>query len=490
MSNPQSERLVVPNWKNRTLFHCDNLDALRGMNSNSVHLIATDPPFKKGRDFHATPDSLAEGARFKDRWRWDEDVHEEWTDSLVDDWPDTWEVITMARSVYGTDMAAYLCWLGVRLMEMWRVLRHDGSICLHIDHTAHAYVKCLMDSIFGKDNFRNEIVWCYRTGGASQKHFGRKHDTLLFYTKSDVSTFNVQKERSYLTGELKHSPSKKLQEDEFGFYQNILFSKTNIKLYVDECGKYYTMVNRRDCWTDIDAVGRTSKERYGYPTQKPLALYGRIIEVLTNSNDIVLDPFCGCATTPVAAEELGRQWVGIDIWDKAHEAVLGRLRQERLAVPIEESSETPYLITFGDVYYEIQTPTRTDENGAAAPILELKFVRTLEPWQKLTRKEMAKLLEVAQKNGEGVICGGCGRTLEREFMQLDHITPKSGRGENYITNRILLCGPCNRRKRDNLTLPGLIRANKKDGWMKDETLALFAQEDARKKAEEVRDSYL
>ena len=488
MSEQGYDKFGIPNWENRTLFHCDNLDVLRNMNSNSVHLIATDPPFKKGRDFHATPDSLAAGAGFKDRWRWDEDAHPEWRDSIFDDWPESWEVIEMARSSYGDDMGAYLCWLGVRLMEMRRVLRDDGSICLHIDHTAHAYVKCLMDSIFGHKNFRNEIVWCYRTGGASKTHFGRKHDIILFYTKSNQLTFNIQKECSYLTGQLKHSPSEKLQEDEFGVYQVVLFSKTHIKLYVDEHGRYYTMVNCRDYWTDIDAVGRTSRERFGYPTQKPLALYGRIIEALSNPNDIVLDPFCGCATTPVAAEKLGRQWVGIDIWDKAHEAVLTRLYQEQMEV--EGESEKPYLMARGDVHYETQPPERTDDNEIAAPRLDLKITRPLAPWQKLSRKEMATLLEVAQKNGDGVICGGCGRTLEREFMQLDHITPKSDRGENHILNRILLCGPCNQRKRNNLTLSGLIRENRKVGWMKDETLAEFAQQDAHKKALEVRDDYL
>ena len=113
------------------------------MNSESVHLIATDPPFNKNRDFHATPDSLARGARFRDRWRWDEDVHEEWTDGIIDDWPAVWEVITAARAAWGDDMGAFLCWLGVRLMEMHRVLRADGSLYLHMrpDRPAH-YIKC------------------------------------------------------------------------------------------------------------------------------------------------------------------------------------------------------------------------------------------------------------------------------------------------------------------------------------------------------------
>ena len=115
------------NFENRTLYHGDNLEFLRGMNSETVRLIATDPPFNKNRDFHATPDSLAAGARFKDRWRWDDDVHEEWTDSNRDDWPAVDAVIGAALLAYGDDMGAFLCWLGVRLMEMHRVLRRENK---------------------------------------------------------------------------------------------------------------------------------------------------------------------------------------------------------------------------------------------------------------------------------------------------------------------------------------------------------------------------
>ncbi len=166
---------------NRTLYHGDNLEFLRGMNSETVHLIATDPPFNKNRDFHATPDSLARGARFKDRWRWESDVQEEWVDSIKDDWPAVWKVIDAARDAYGDDMGAFLCWLGVRLMEMRRILRPDGSIYLHIDHTAHAYVKCLMDGIFGAKNFRNAIMWHYdgpQSALGNKISFATKHDTI------------------------------------------------------------------------------------------------------------------------------------------------------------------------------------------------------------------------------------------------------------------------------------------------------------------------
>ena len=133
------------NFRNRTLYHGDNLDFLRGMDSETVDLVATDPPFKKGKDFHATPDSLAAGARFTDRWSWDKDVHPDWMDDIKDDWPKALAVIELAQAAYGDDMAAFLCWLGVRLMECHRLLKPTGSLYLHIDHTAHAYVKALLD---------------------------------------------------------------------------------------------------------------------------------------------------------------------------------------------------------------------------------------------------------------------------------------------------------------------------------------------------------
>ena len=191
-------RDAAPSFANRTLYHGDNLEFLRGMNSGAARLIATDPPFNKNRDFHATPDSLAKGARFTDRRRREADVHDEWEDAIRNNWPGVWAVIEAARAASGRDMAAFLCWLGVRLMEMRRILRDDGSIYRHIGHTAHAYVKCLMDAIFGRRNFRNEIGRRYKSGGASpNRHFSRKHDTILFYTRSGACQFNPQREKSY-----------------------------------------------------------------------------------------------------------------------------------------------------------------------------------------------------------------------------------------------------------------------------------------------------
>ena len=195
------------NFENRTLYHGDNLDFLKGINSGTVNLIATDPPFNKSRDFHATPDSLAAGASFTDRWRWDTDVHPQWIDEIKDDYPGVWQAIENGRINHSSSMAAFLCWLGVRLIQMHRILADDGSIYLHIDHTAHAYAKCLMDAIFGRANFRNEIVWCYEdVGGRSTAYFKRKHDTILAYQKSKTRHF-MSNGSSYLIARSKGTPS-------------------------------------------------------------------------------------------------------------------------------------------------------------------------------------------------------------------------------------------------------------------------------------------
>ena len=524
--------MAETNFKNRTLYHGDNLDFLRGMNSETVHLIATDPPFNKNRDFHATPDSLARGARFKDRWRWDEDVHEEWTDSIIDDFPAVWEVITAARAAYGDDMGAFLCWLGVRLMEMRRVLRKDGSIYLHIDHTAHAYVKCMMDAIFGWKNFRNEIVWkrTVTVKGDAKRRMPTAHDIILFYSKSKGYVYNADamyvpydmqnlsdktlKQYRYKddTGRLwrytevtdpHHNPNSNCHYEFLGVTRTWRYTRENMQALYDSgrivqtkpgnvprLKRYLDEQKGRaieDLWIDIPNLTGTNKERTGYPTQKPLALYRRIIQASSNPGDIVLDPFCGCATTPVAAEQLKRQWVGMDIWDGAKDIVLLRLQDEWLFTPDQaEKKMFPHV-----VHVETEPPVRTDDNTVAAPALKLKIQRPAEPWQKLTHKQITRVLAAAQGTSGGVICAGCGRVLEVEFMQLDHITPKSGHGENHIINRILLCGPCNGRKKDKYTLPGLVSENKKKavGWMKDESRAKLAREAAREKARWLRDHF-
>ena len=437
------------NFRNRTLFHGDNLDFLRGMNSGTVHLIATDPPFNKARDFHATPDSIAKGARFTDRWAWERDTHPEWIDAIQDDWPAVWSVINAAEVASGEDMAAFLCWLGVRLLEMHRVLRDDGSIYLHTDHTAHAWVKALMDGIFGRENFKNEIIWCYTGPSNARRFYQRKHDTILFYAKSGEWTFN---------GEDVRVPYKS-----FGIQgenpKRGIFREGADRERVQELIRKGKIP--RDWWDDdnITNVSAWRTEMTGYPTQKPLALYERIIKASSNVGDIVLDPFAGCATTPVAAERLGRQWIGMDIWDDAHQMVLDRLLSEGLAV--EDKCEK--LISLGDVHYSTAAPVRSDDAEVAAPVLKLKSKRRKEPpGPRQTRAEMRAIL--MEENG--MMCEGCDRTFDdARYLELDHNTPRSSGGINHISNRLLLCGPCNRVKSDTLTLKGLRQRNRQEGWM-------------------------
>ena len=229
-----------------------------------------------------------------------------------------------------------------------------------------------------------------------------------------------------------------------------------------------------DIWNDINMLNPVAKERLGYPTQKPLALYERIIEASSNEKDMVLDPFAGCATTLVAAERLNRQWVGIDIWDKAHETVIQRLQKEGLAAP-DGSTGGVALPLLGKIHYSDEPPERTDDGETATVALETINRRELAAWQKLSHKDMVAILKEAQADADNsklVVCAGCGRKLEPEFMELDHITPKSEpHSTNDLSNRILLCRPCNGRKSNKLAMTGLRNANKKVGWMVDENLS-------------------
>jgi site-specific DNA-methyltransferase (adenine-specific) len=200
-------------------------------------------------------------------------------------------------------MMAYLAMMAPRLIELHRVLKPTGGIYLHCDPTASHYLKMLMDAVFGPRNFRNEIIWHYKTGGVSKRWFGRKHDVILFYSKTSQYQFCPQQEKSYLS-------------HRYGF--------SNVEILEDENGPY-TMVYMRDVW-DIPALRGNQPEALGYPTQKPEALLERIIKASSNEGDLVLDPFCGCGTTIAVAQRLKRRWIGIDVARFAVTLVKRRLR--------------------------------------------------------------------------------------------------------------------------------------------------------------------
>ena len=432
---PYGVRMAEPNFDNRTLFHGDNLAFLRGINSESIDLVATDPPFNKGKDFHATPDSLAAGASFHDRWSWERDVEGEWEDAIKDDWPAVQQVIESANAAWGRDMGAFLCYMGVRLLETHRVLKPTGSLYLHCDPTASHYLKAMLDAIFGKANFRNEIVWRigWVSGFKTQKRgWIRNHDILLYYVKTEAAAKRFNKEYLPYPPDYVRRDGKK------------------------PTGKGFPIEDTWNCSTgdilDSIMIKSFSTEKSGYPTQKPVALYRRMIEASSNPGEVVLDPFCGCATTLIAAEQAERQWIGIDLWDEALDVVRGRVEKEC------------QNLFGGDVLYSEVPPNRTDEGETASPPLKSKTKsRPIEPpGPKLTRDEMIAILLEQQ----GGICAGCDRAYDDpRIWHLDHKLPRSEGGANHISNRALLCPPCNQVKSDKLTLTGLRALNKKNGWM-------------------------
>ena len=408
---------------NRTLFLEDNLPVLRGLDSKSVDLIATDPPFNKGVPAFEGTTKAGVNVEFKDVWNWDDDVHTEWTNALSKKHPSLYNVIHYTNTAAGDDMGAFLCWMAVRMLEMDRVLKDTGSIYLHCDPTASHYLKAMMDAIFGRKNFRNEIVWHYggRGGKAIARQFPRNHDIILFYVKSD----------SY-----QHSPIQ-----ERVFYDKPFFTEQ-----VDAEGRYYADVYVRDVWDDIKPIINVSKERTGYPTQKPLALYKRMIEASSNPGDMVLDPFVGCATTCVAAEQLGRQWIGIDIQEKAGGVILERLQNEVINGSMAWNDIVRVLT---------EAPERTDDGEPVAPELVVTSQKKDAP--KIPVSEVRKQLLVR----DGMRCQGCGWVPPyADHLERDHKKPTSSGGKDEMPNYALLCSPCNLKKSNKLSLAELRQARK------------------------------
>jgi DNA modification methylase len=261
------------------LIYCgDNLEVLAKFPEKSVDLIYADPPFFSNKHYEIIWGNGAEMKVYEDRWKGGINV--------------------------------YIEWMQERLWQCYRVLKDTGSMYLHCDWHASHRLRVAMDDIFGQENFRNEIIWSYKTGGTSKRYFARKHDTLLFYAKSSKYIFNVQYYKSWQRK--KYDYSAKYPE------------------YYDEKEKrWYHLAICRDVWDDTYAIGTENKERLDYPTQKPEALLKRIIEASSNKSDIVLDPFCGCGTTLVVAHQLGRKWIGIDVSPIACNRMKDRLSKVR-----------------------------------------------------------------------------------------------------------------------------------------------------------------
>lgn len=415
----------TPNWKNRTIWTRDNLQVLRGLNSDTVDLIYLDPPFNSNRTYSAPIGSKAAGATFKDAWTFD-DADRLYLALLKHRNPVTFSIIDAARLAHGRGMAAYLGMMTERLVEMRRILKPTGSIYLHCDPTASHYLKMLMDTVFGHGSFRNEIAWCYRGMTPKSRKFNAKHDILLFYTASDEYTFHELKgeptegslstyrsamKRGYNAN---HARGMVVIFDEQKYRQAVAYGKIPADMresHFDGGAPRLT-----DWWADIKVLGGPkNKERTGYPTQKPLALVDRIIQASSNKGDVILDPFCGCATACVSAERLQRQWVGIDISAKAAELVQSRLQNILDEIPLYKD---------GVVIHRKDQPGRTDMG-------------------KLPRPQSYRSHLWGEQNG---FCGGCGEWFLKRNMTIDHIVPRAHGGGDHLENLWLLCNACNSAK--------------------------------------------
>lgn len=316
----------------------DNIDVLRVLPDQSVDLIYLDPPFQSDTHYVAIfGDKGMVDEQLKDIWKWTTETERTFRRLPHGPLLDTLRGIRLQAGP-NSPTAAYCVFIGRRLLEMKRALRPTGSIYLHCDYHANHYLRLLMDAAFGTGNFQNEIVWAYAPGGKAPRYgLHRKHDTLLYYSKAQHPTF--------------HRPYRKLTD-----YQKRKFTKVDQqgRRYKEYRGKSRTYLDTLpgspipSWWTDIPSLGQTiSRERVGYPTQKPLALLERIILASSNPGDLVLDPFCGCGTAVDAAAKLGRNYLGVDI-----SAIAVRVMEQRLRSRGETVSPSVHGMDWSDYDWE------------------------------------------------------------------------------------------------------------------------------------------
>jgi DNA modification methylase len=353
----------------RYLYFGDNLEVLRKhIPDESVDLIYLDPPFNSKADYnvifreHSGKGPGAQIRAFEDTWHWGLES-EKALEEVLERHGKLGEFLDfLVRSLGKNDLSAYLVMMAVRLLELHRVLKPTGSLYLHCDPTASHYLKVILDQIFGPRNFRNEVIWKRTSAHNDSRRWGRVHDVLLFYTKTDEYTWNpvyLPYDPEYLKRfRYKDSDGRRWTDEKLtakglsgggyeyeykgvrGFWLvpletmerldqegRLHFTKKGgirLKRYLDEVKG----VPIQDVITDIPPVNSQARERLGYPTQKPLALLERIVQASSNPGDVVLDPFCGCGTALAAAQKLGRAWIGIDITHLAITLIQARLKRD------------------------------------------------------------------------------------------------------------------------------------------------------------------
>ena len=315
-----------------TLYYGDCLEWMEQWGDECVDLIYLDPPFNSNANYNilfsnADSGEKAQYRAFNDTWHWDAAAAERYVllrDAVAR--PAHGAVVGLHRVLGESGMLAYITYMAERLEHMRRLLKPTGSIYLHCDPTASHYLKVVMDAVFGKRNFRNEIVWCYsRPSAPGQRQLSRVHDTIFWYSRGDAAwTFNPDAIRQpYAPGSL--------AREGYAAKASKVAAET---VELDERGKF------PESWIYIPPLKGNSREYLGYPTQKPLALLERIVKASSNEGDVVLDPFCGCGTAIEAAMRLNRRWAGIDISSFA----IDLIRNVRLKEPTLPAKGMPFDI--------------------------------------------------------------------------------------------------------------------------------------------------
>ena len=496
---------------------------------------------------HGTPHNEGIGeTRVKDFWNWDEDVHPGWKARIEDDYPTVFSVIQAVEACATENEAAYICFMAVRLIECHRVLKPTGSIYVHCDSHANSYLRLLLDAIFGAENFRSEITW-KRTSAHSdtrqgRRQHGRVRDLLLFYTRSNNWTWNpvyTDYDPEYINNFYKHvepGTNRKFRLDNLtgpggaakgnpqyevmGVTRYWRYSQERMaelvkegrivqtkpgtvpqyKRYLDEMPG----IPLQDLWTDIRPIQSQSRERTGYATQKPLALYERIVEASSDPGDVVLDIFAGCATTAVAAEKLDRQWIACDMAYRSWTMLKRRFHLNRYELEgttdatknalagaaKDRGYDQPFQFVSSKVIGPNDLPERDDEDPA--PHYNLRQAQRGRPastqtssWSGRISKEDAKKLLIQRF---GPRCWGCGYlprrpngSLDDTLLEVDHIRARRSTegkaGNDELYNLALLHRTCNGIKRNKLTLEQLREYNELNGllWVtsKDDLIDLY-----------------
>jgi len=354
------------------LFYGDNLDVLRRyVKDETVDLVYLDPPFNSNASYNVLF-GHADGSRaaaqikaFEDTWRWDQAAAADFQEGVQAGGRVAQALVSFQALLGDSNMLAYLSMMAPRLVELQRVLKPTGSLYLHCDSTASHYLKLLLDSVFGPENFRNEIIWKRANAHNDPKRYGRISDTILYYGKTEDVAWNPQ----YTPYREDYYRSHFKQDEQGRYYRTVpldaprhgegtpallyewhgklpaptrtwAIQREKMEAYEQEGRLRYTRtgtptllqyadempgVPLQNIWSDIPPVNPQARERLGYPTQKPEALLDRIIESSSLEDGVVLDPFCGCGTTIVSAQRLGRRWIGIDITALAISLIKSRL---------------------------------------------------------------------------------------------------------------------------------------------------------------------